>query len=119
MSDAHIKFAILSAILAILAWFGLRTAGLPDLGAYLAGITLVTFVMYGADKLQAKRGKERVPELIFHALALVGGTIGAIVGQTAFRHKTVDKGFRAIFYVIIVIQVFVVGAYFTRRYWQA
>jgi uncharacterized membrane protein YsdA (DUF1294 family) len=53
-----------------------------------AALTLLTLVLYGWDKLQARRGGRRVPETTLHLSALVGGFAGAWLGMRAFRHKT-------------------------------
>ncbi|MSP13280.1 MAG: DUF1294 domain-containing protein [Chloroflexi bacterium] len=50
--------------------------------------SLVTFLLYGIDKVQAQNGGLRVPERILHALALVGGFAGGWAGMYLFRHKT-------------------------------
>ena len=60
---------------------------------YLIAINLVTFFIYGIDKLKAKRGKWRIPESMLLTLAVVGGSIGALLGMLVFRHKTKHKKF--------------------------
>ena len=44
---------------------------------YLAAINVVTFIVYGIDKLKAKKGKWRIPEASLLLLAIIGGSIGA------------------------------------------
>jgi uncharacterized membrane protein YsdA (DUF1294 family) len=61
-------------------------------GIWLAVASLVTFVLYGYDKAQAKQGGWRVPESILHWWALLGGFPGGWAGRSVFRHKT-QKGF--------------------------
>ena len=56
--------------------------------AYLAAVNAITFAVYGADKRRAKKGKRRVPEKTLFLLAAVGGSVGALAGMRAFRHKT-------------------------------
>ena len=60
---------------------------------YLIAINLVTFFIYGIDKLKAKRGRWRIPESMLLTLAVVGGSIGALLGMLVFRHKTKHKKF--------------------------
>ena len=55
---------------------------------YLAVINLLTFIVYGADKRRARKGKWRVPEKTLFLLPLLGGSIGALLGMRVFRHKT-------------------------------
>jgi len=61
----------------------------------------VTFVYYGFDKAQAGRDGWRVPELILHTLALLGGFAGGWAGMLTFRHKRR----KPIFIVILLISV--------------
>ena len=55
---------------------------------YLAVINLLTFIVYGADKCRARKGKWRVPEKTLFLLPLLGGSIGALLGMRVFHHKT-------------------------------
>ncbi|MCL4140194.1 UNVERIFIED_CONTAM: hypothetical protein GTU68_054986 [Idotea baltica] len=66
---------------------------------WLAIVSLVTFVLYGWDKRQARLGRWRVPEQRLHWLSLVGGWPGSILGQQFFRHKTQKLSFRLMFWV--------------------
>jgi uncharacterized membrane protein YsdA (DUF1294 family) len=74
----------------ILSWYiNDAVGGGRPYGAWLAAITVVTFLVYGLDKLSAKRqGMARVPQKILHLLALAGGFVGAGLGMFIFRHKT-------------------------------
>lgn len=72
---------------------------------YLIVINLVTFLVYGIDKLKAKRGKWRIPESVLLTLAIVGGSIGALLGMLAFRHKTKHKKFTIVVPLILAVQV--------------
>jgi uncharacterized membrane protein YsdA (DUF1294 family) len=49
----------------------------------------------GFDKLSAKAGSERVPEMWFFLISLVGGFVGVVVGMLAFRHKIGRLAFRS------------------------
>ena len=55
---------------------------------YLAAINVVTFTVYGIDKLRAKRGAWRIPEKTLFLLPILGGSVGAIAGMKVFHHKT-------------------------------
>ena len=48
---------------------------------YLAAVNLVTFTVYGVDKAKARRGAWRVPEKTLFLLPLLGGSVGALLGQ--------------------------------------
>ena len=54
----------------------------------LAAVNVITFAVYGADKRRARKGRRRVPEKTLFLLALAGGSVGALAGMYAFRHKT-------------------------------
>ncbi|MEO5664344.1 MAG: DUF1294 domain-containing protein [Nocardioides sp.] len=71
------------------------------LGAY-GLFSAVAFVMYGADKSAAERGRWRTSESTLHTLALIGGWPGALVGQQVFRHKTTKRPFRTIFWFTVI-----------------
>lgn len=55
---------------------------------YLAVMNVAAFVMMGADKRRARKGRWRIPEKALFAAALAGGSAGAILGMQIFRHKT-------------------------------
>ena len=74
---------------------------------YLLIITLVTLFVFGWDKLCAKRDKRRVPEGTLFLLALLGGSIGALLGMRVFHHKTLHKSFTIGIPLILILQVIV------------
>lgn len=45
------------------------------------------FAMY-TDKQRAKKRAFRIPESTFFTIAIIGGSIGCILGMYLFRHKT-------------------------------
>ncbi|MCU0485747.1 MAG: DUF1294 domain-containing protein [Anaerolineales bacterium] len=55
---------------------------------YFMAISLITFLGWGYDKLQAKIGGRRIPERALFGLILAGGAFGALAGMQLFRHKT-------------------------------
>ena len=64
------------------------SGGWTVLLVWLAVINLLTFIIYGADKRRARKGKWRVPEKTLFLLPLLGGSIGALLGMRVFHHKT-------------------------------
>ncbi len=62
--------------------------GYVILAVYLLGINLVSFFLMGIDKSKARRRKWRIPEKTLFAFALLGGSIGSILGMRIFHHKT-------------------------------
>lgn len=56
--------------------------------AYLFIINLIGFVIMGVDKKKAIRGAYRIPEATLFIIALLGGSIGSVLGMYTFHHKT-------------------------------
>ncbi len=61
---------------------------LVTLGVYLLLVNVIGFSLMGIDKWKAKRGAFRVPENTLFIIALIGGSLGSIIGMYTFRHKT-------------------------------
>ena len=60
---------------------------------YLIMINVLAFLLYGADKKRAERGKWRTPEAALIFVAVIGGSVGAFLGMHVFHHKTKKKKF--------------------------
>lgn len=78
---------------------------MKELTIYFVFINVLTFLFYGIDKWKARRGKWRIPEETLIWLAIVGGSIGALLGMYLFRHKTKHKKFTLGIPAILLIQV--------------
>ena len=72
---------------------------------YLALINLVAFALMGADKQKARRGKWRIPERTLFLAAILGGSVGSILGMAAFRHKTRHRKFTIGMPLVLIIQI--------------
>jgi uncharacterized membrane protein YsdA (DUF1294 family) len=106
MNDPRNRPALIgSAITGVAAFVLLWWLGVSPFWAWLVGWTLPAFAMYGIDKRQAERGGWRVPEVLLHGLALIGGVIGAWAGRLVFRHKTQ----KPVFLVVLVTASIVWG----------
>ena len=88
------------------------------LAGWLILINIVTFVVFGLDKLLAKhpRLRQRVPEKNLLLLAVVGGSVGALLGMYLFRHKTLHRVFRVGVPVILAVQLLLAAA--IALYWN-
>jgi uncharacterized membrane protein YsdA (DUF1294 family) len=88
-----------SVVLALLLW--------PAMGpwrGWLVAVNAVAFAAYGIDKYQSRQSGGRVSEAALYVLALLGGTVGSILGQQAFSHKTRKSSFRRVFWIIAIGQ---------------
>ena len=72
---------------------------------YLIIINLIAFLAMYIDKRRAKYGKWRIKEHTLFILAILGGSIGAIVGMYTFRHKTKKLRFVIGFPAILVCEI--------------
>lgn len=79
--------------------------------SYYLVINIITFLVWGFDKLRAKLQQWRVPETSLYGLIILGGGIGALLGMSVFRHKTRKLRFK-VFAVIGVIFHAIIFFYF-------
>ncbi len=91
-------------------------AYLPIALIYLVIINVLTFIIYGLDKLKAKRGDWRIPEATLLLLAVIGGSVGAKLAMELFHHKTLHKKFKYGIPAIIIIQVVIAGYIIYHRF---
>ena len=73
-------------------------------------INIISFFVYGLDKLKAVNHWWRIPEGVLLGLAVAGGSVGAYLGMQVFRHKTLKPLFRFGVPVILLVQAAVVFA---------
>ncbi|WP_332771666.1 DUF1294 domain-containing protein [Phenylobacterium sp.] len=78
---------------------------------YLAAANLAAFVAMGWDKARAERGERRIPERTLLMLAAIGGSLGAVAAQQAFRHKTRKQPFGGLLLGILGAQVLAAAAW--------
>ena len=84
------------------------------LHVYLAAVNLLDFILMGADKSKAKRGAYRIPEATLLLFAILGGSVGGILGMLLFRHKTRHAAFALGLPLILLAQLAL--AYLLWRY---
>lgn len=82
------------------------------LAIWLLVINLVTFFVFGFDKLKAKykekhESARRVPERTLFLLAVLGGSAGALLGMKAWHHKTLHRTFTIGIPVILALQLLI------------
>lgn len=67
--------------------------------------SILDYVLMGVDKWKAKRERWRVPEKTFFLVAVLGGSLGAILGMYAFHHKTRHWYFKWGLPAILIAQI--------------
>jgi uncharacterized membrane protein YsdA (DUF1294 family) len=101
----------------VLTWFWWRM-GLDPLLAWLAAMTLMTFLAYAYDKWAACVGRGRVAEVDLLVLTLMGGTLGAALAMRLVRHKTSKLPFRRRFGLVMCLQALLAALWLFRgRLW--
>jgi len=75
-------------------------------GTYL-GMSVMSYLMYVADKLAAERNAQRTPEKSLHLVDFLGGWPGALIAQQHSRHKTVKLSFQKTFWLTVFLNVVV------------
>lgn len=96
-SSPQRAYSLIAILLAVIVFFVLAaTTQINPFLLWLLAATTVTFLLYGYDKAQARRGGGRVPELVLHGAALAGGFAGGWAGMYVFRHKTLHANFKIV-----------------------
>lgn len=72
---------------------------------YLLLINLIAFALMGLDKGRARRGQWRVSEKALFLPAILGGSVGAVLGMRLFHHKTRHWYFRYGLPALLLLQV--------------
>ena len=82
---------------------------------YLVSVNCISFIVMGVDKHKARKRAWRIPESTLFVLALIGGSLGSILGMHLFRHKTRHWYFRygmpAIFASELFLSVYLFSEY--------
>lgn len=87
-------------MLGLTAWAGFGGLPVAVLAAY-AGMSLLSYAMYAADKRAARQSARRIPEQTLHTLDLLCGWPGGWLAQHRLRHKTVKPAFRSVFWLTV------------------
>ena len=79
---------------------------------YLVLINALALLLMLIDKKKARRGAWRIPEATMLGVALLGGSVGGILGMYLFRHKTRHARFFIGMPLILMLQI---GVFFFIR----
>lgn len=72
---------------------------------YIVFTNILLFTLMAIDKQKAKLRQWRISEKTLFILALIGGSIGGILGIYTFRHKTKHLKFTLGFPIIFLFQL--------------
>lgn len=84
------------------------------IACYLVAVNLLGFAIMGIDKSKAKKRAFRISEATLFIVAIIGGSIGSILGMQIFRHKTKHWYFKFGMPFILLMQLaFVAFLYYS------
>ena len=75
---------------------------------WLIFINIITYIIYAIDKYKSMHHKWRIGESTLILLAVIGGSVGALLAMYTVRHKTKHNKFRIGVPVILAVQIIVV-----------
>lgn len=75
---------------------------------YAVAVNVVSFIVMGVDKRKAIKRAWRIPESTLFVLAIIGGSLGSIIGMHLFHHKTRHWYFLYGMPVILALQIILV-----------
>lgn len=77
---------------------------------YAVAVNVVSLIMMGVDKRRAIKRAWRIPESTLFVLAIIGGSVGSIIGMHLFHHKTRHWYFLYGMPVILALQIILILA---------
>ncbi len=66
---------------------------------------IIVMLIYGTDKIKAKRGSKRISEKALLLCAFLLGGCGAMLGMILFNHKTSKMKFRLLIPLFVVVEI--------------
>ena len=81
---------------------------------YFITINALGFLLMLVDKHKARKNRWRIPEATLMGVAVLGGSIGSLIGMYTVRHKTKHPKFTVGIPLILIVQL--TAAYFVYRY---
>lgn len=77
---------------------------------YVIIVNLTGFLLMGIDKRKAVKHTFRIPELTLFIVALIGGSLGSLLGMYTFHHKTRHWYFVYGMPAILIIHIIIIIA---------
>lgn len=75
---------------------------------YLLIVNAAGFTLMLVDKCKAKKNAWRIPESTLFLVAILGGSLGSLLGMYTFRHKTKHISFSFGMPLILAAQIVIV-----------
>ena len=72
---------------------------------YLIIVNIWGYNQMRLDKQYAKSKKRRIPEKNLFMIAIIGGSLGSIIGMYKYRHKTKHSTFVVGMPMILIVQI--------------
>jgi uncharacterized membrane protein YsdA (DUF1294 family) len=113
-TNPYLLYGIITFLPALILTLILARVVFPNwdlLILWLVIINVITFLVYGYDKLIAPSNMVRVPEFILLLQVVLGAFFGALIARTIFRHKTQKRSFRINFWIAETICIIWVALY--------
>ena len=79
---------------------------------YILSVNLGGFIAFFIDKRRSARSKWRIPEATLLTFALLGGSVGCLLGMKLFRHKTLKPLFSIGIPAILIFQIVALFVFF-------
>lgn len=74
---------------------------------FLLGMNILGFLLMLSDKQRAQRGRWRIRERTLFLVAVLGGSLGCILGMWLFHHKTKHLYFTLGMPLILLVQLII------------
>ena len=75
---------------------------------YVLFVTFLGIASMASDKIRAMEHRFRIPESVLITIAVIGGSIGSILGMVLFHHKPRKAKFRIGLPGILAVQIAVI-----------
>lgn len=82
---------------------------LPTYLCVLVVVSIIAFILYGADKKKAIKKQWRIKESVLLGFGFFFGSAGALLGMKLFRHKTKHTYFWVVNIIGLIWQIGVLG----------
>lgn len=79
---------------------------------YIISINIISFLLFGIDKLKARSGYRRISEVTLLSFSALGGSLGAYLGMKIWHHKTLHLKFKYGVPMLLAFQVVLLFYFF-------